>query len=118
MADEDGIWLISGLNAWRTGDINCQPHPAVQRLLSSHGVNDLVRLLHSTSWRPIDGAVVLTYIAVLDHQHEPLPSRWPASLAITHAWAMTVYDVAMDEVKPSTWEITKVALYKGRRREP
>ncbi|MEV1169825.1 CBS domain-containing protein [Nonomuraea sp. NPDC049784] len=31
---------------------------------------------------------------------------------------MTVYDVAMDEVKPSTWEITKVALYKGRRREP
>ncbi|WP_433434224.1 magnesium transporter MgtE N-terminal domain-containing protein [Nonomuraea sp. CA-141351] len=31
---------------------------------------------------------------------------------------MTVYDVAMEEVKPSTWEITKVALYKGRRREP
>ncbi|MGW0804358.1 magnesium transporter MgtE N-terminal domain-containing protein [Nonomuraea sp. NPDC002799] len=31
---------------------------------------------------------------------------------------MTVYDVAMEEIKPSTWEITKVALYKGRRREP
>ncbi len=31
---------------------------------------------------------------------------------------MTVYDVAMEELKPSTWEITKVALYKGRRREP
>jgi flagellar motility protein MotE (MotC chaperone)/sporulation protein YlmC with PRC-barrel domain len=31
---------------------------------------------------------------------------------------MTVYDVAMAEVKPSAWEITKVALYKGRRREP
>ncbi|MFG2076759.1 magnesium transporter MgtE N-terminal domain-containing protein [Nonomuraea maritima] len=31
---------------------------------------------------------------------------------------MTVYDVAMEEVRPSTWEITKVALYKGRRREP
>ncbi|MFI7640342.1 magnesium transporter MgtE N-terminal domain-containing protein [Nonomuraea sp. NPDC049400] len=31
---------------------------------------------------------------------------------------MTVYDVAMDEIKPSAWEITKVALYKGRRREP
>ncbi|MEQ4716873.1 CBS domain-containing protein [Nonomuraea sp. B19D2] len=31
---------------------------------------------------------------------------------------MTVYDVAMDEVRPSAWEITKVALYKGRRREP
>ncbi|MEV4106762.1 CBS domain-containing protein [Nonomuraea sp. NPDC049695] len=31
---------------------------------------------------------------------------------------MTVYDVAMEELKPSTWEITKVALYKGRRRDP
>ncbi|GAA2209985.1 CBS domain-containing protein [Nonomuraea monospora] len=31
---------------------------------------------------------------------------------------MTVYDVAMEELKPSTWEITKVAVYKGRRREP
>ncbi|MFC4012234.1 magnesium transporter MgtE N-terminal domain-containing protein [Nonomuraea purpurea] len=31
---------------------------------------------------------------------------------------MTVYDVAMEEIKPSAWEITKVAIYKGRRREP
>ncbi|GAA3233308.1 magnesium transporter MgtE N-terminal domain-containing protein [Nonomuraea helvata] len=31
---------------------------------------------------------------------------------------MTVYDVAMEELKPSTWEIVKVALYKGRRRDP
>ncbi|GAA3682771.1 CBS domain-containing protein [Nonomuraea antimicrobica] len=31
---------------------------------------------------------------------------------------MTVYDVAMEETRPSTWEITSVALYKGRRREP
>ncbi|MGP3931585.1 magnesium transporter MgtE N-terminal domain-containing protein [Nonomuraea sp. KM88] len=30
---------------------------------------------------------------------------------------MTVYDVAMEEVKPSTWEITKVALHRGRRRD-
>ncbi|SEK44458.1 magnesium transporter MgtE N-terminal domain-containing protein [Nonomuraea pusilla] len=30
---------------------------------------------------------------------------------------MTVYDVAMEEVRPSTWEITKVAVHKGRRRE-
>ncbi|WP_442945832.1 magnesium transporter MgtE N-terminal domain-containing protein [Nonomuraea sp. LPB2021202275-12-8] len=29
---------------------------------------------------------------------------------------MTVYDVAMAETRPSTWEITKVAVYKGRRR--
>ncbi|MEV0998428.1 CBS domain-containing protein [Nonomuraea sp. NPDC050202] len=31
---------------------------------------------------------------------------------------MTVYDVGMEELKPSNWEITKVAVYKGRRREP
>lgn len=31
---------------------------------------------------------------------------------------MTVYDVAMEETLPSRWEITKVALFKGRRREP
>nr|WP_246149462.1 CBS domain-containing protein [Nonomuraea turkmeniaca] len=31
---------------------------------------------------------------------------------------MTVYDVAMEQIKPSTWEITRVAVYKGRRREP
>ncbi|MFG1704029.1 magnesium transporter MgtE N-terminal domain-containing protein [Nonomuraea sp. M3C6] len=31
---------------------------------------------------------------------------------------MTVYDVAMEETRPSNWEITTVALYRGRRREP
>ncbi|MEW9553476.1 CBS domain-containing protein [Nonomuraea sp. NPDC050783] len=31
---------------------------------------------------------------------------------------VTVYDAAMEEVKPSTWEITKVAVYRRRRRDP
>ncbi|MET8867307.1 CBS domain-containing protein [Nonomuraea sp. NPDC004580] len=31
---------------------------------------------------------------------------------------MIVYDVAMEEIKPSVWEITKVAVYKRRRRDP
>ncbi|MGR6914709.1 magnesium transporter MgtE N-terminal domain-containing protein [[Actinomadura] parvosata] len=31
---------------------------------------------------------------------------------------VTVYDVAMEEMKPSTWEITKVAVHKERRRQP
>ncbi|MFI6736838.1 magnesium transporter MgtE N-terminal domain-containing protein [Nonomuraea sp. NPDC050451] len=40
-------------------------------------------------------------------------------LAVEHQdEPMTVYDVAMEEIKPSTWEITQVALYKGRRRDP
>ncbi|MEU6718327.1 hypothetical protein ABZ897_43250 [Nonomuraea sp. NPDC046802] len=91
---DQGIWLISGPGAWRTGDIDCAPQHAAHRVLTDHGVADLVRLLHSTSWRAIDGAVVLTYIAVLDHvldhPREPLLSRWPASLAITHTWAAAV----------------------------
>ncbi|WP_312888812.1 magnesium transporter MgtE N-terminal domain-containing protein [Nonomuraea rhodomycinica] len=29
---------------------------------------------------------------------------------------MTVFDLAMEEVRPSAWEITKVAVYRGRRR--
>ncbi|MFI6788535.1 magnesium transporter MgtE N-terminal domain-containing protein [Nonomuraea sp. NPDC050383] len=29
---------------------------------------------------------------------------------------MTVFDVAMEETRPSAWEITKVAVYRGRRR--
>ncbi|MEV0350919.1 CBS domain-containing protein [Nonomuraea sp. NPDC050680] len=29
---------------------------------------------------------------------------------------VTVYDVAMEETKPSFWQITKVAVYRGRRR--
>ncbi|MEV4359015.1 magnesium transporter MgtE N-terminal domain-containing protein [Nonomuraea sp. NPDC004186] len=40
-------------------------------------------------------------------------------LGVTHKGEpMTVYDVAMEEIKPSHWEITQVALYKGRRRDP
>ncbi|MEV6031166.1 CBS domain-containing protein [Nonomuraea sp. NPDC052116] len=40
-------------------------------------------------------------------------------LGVTHEGEpMTVYDVAMEEIKPSHWEITQVALYKGRRRDP
>ncbi|MFG1700747.1 magnesium transporter MgtE N-terminal domain-containing protein [Nonomuraea sp. NPDC049309] len=31
---------------------------------------------------------------------------------------MTVYDVAMEEIKPSVWEITKVAVYRRKRRDP
>ncbi|MEV4017004.1 CBS domain-containing protein [Nonomuraea angiospora] len=40
-------------------------------------------------------------------------------LAVEHEGEpMTVYDVAMEELKPSHWEISQVALYKGRRRDP
>jgi flagellar motility protein MotE (MotC chaperone) len=33
-----------------------------------------------------------------------------------HGQPVTVYDVAMTETRPSTWEITKVAVYRSRRR--
>lgn len=90
MASHDGLWLISGLDAWHTGAIDSKPHTAVQRLLTVHGVNHLVQLLHSTSWRPVEDAVMLTYIAALDHHDVHIPTRWPASLAITPEWAVAV----------------------------
>ncbi|MGP4104400.1 hypothetical protein, partial [Nonomuraea sp. KM90] len=87
MVDHDRLWLLSGLDAWQTGDIDCDPHTAVQRVLAHHGVDDLVRLVHSTSWRSVEGAVMLTYIATLDHHGAIVPGTWRASLAITDAWA-------------------------------
>jgi hypothetical protein len=67
-ADELGIWLVSSeADAWRSAPIpaDSEPHVAVQNLLREHGELDAAVLLHSTSWRVDQDAVVLSYIAVL-----------------------------------------------------
>jgi hypothetical protein len=69
-ADELGIWLVSPSgDAWRSGllEVDTEPHRVVEELLRERGELGAAMLLHSTSWR-VDhdqGAVVLTYIAVL-----------------------------------------------------
>lgn len=66
-ADEVGLWLISGTDAWRSEAIrkDSDPHTAVTELLKANDASDGVKLLHSTSWRAEETAVVLTYVAVI-----------------------------------------------------
>jgi hypothetical protein len=67
-ADDIGIWLISGNDAWRPTlpvMADSDPHAEVELALAEHGVlNDRV-FLHSTSWRADGPSTLLTYVAVL-----------------------------------------------------
>lgn len=78
-ADEHGIWLVSGSDAWRSSAIysDSEPHFEVELILAGHGA-ELPNLLHSTSWRPDGQRIVLTYVAVLDGPG-PALSRFPAA---------------------------------------
>ena len=84
-ADEAGIWLVSGGDAWRYGPVPADGdvHFEVETLLRGHGV-DLadVTVIHSTSWRPTGPTVVLTYMAVVRTGGYAL-ERWPDSAPVT-----------------------------------
>ncbi|MEV0589314.1 hypothetical protein [Nonomuraea sp. NPDC050310] len=88
-ADGAGIWLISGGDAWRSSAVtqDSDPHTTVVDLLAAHGVST-ARLLHSTSWRAEQTAVVLTYVAVID-AGEYVRDHWkdakPISAALSDA---------------------------------
>jgi hypothetical protein len=82
-ADEHGIWLVSGGDAWRSPAIpaDSEPHFEVELLMASHD-SWPPRLLHSTSWRPDGPAIVLTYMAVLDAPGL-VCSRWSAARPVS-----------------------------------
>jgi hypothetical protein len=63
-ADYEGIWLLSGEDAWRSGNVtsDSEPHWEIERLLEVADLKPV--LVHSTSWRMDEQAVVLTYVAV------------------------------------------------------
>lgn len=67
-ADQVGIWLLSGDDAWR-GSLpvmaDSEPHFEVEQILAEHQVGHDVALLHSTSWRVDGPRVILTYVAVV-----------------------------------------------------
>ncbi|MGH3856889.1 MAG: hypothetical protein ACRDR6_26095 [Pseudonocardiaceae bacterium] len=83
VADEHGIWLVSGGDAWRSYAVpaDSEPHFEVELVLASYDAGRPV-LLHSTSWRTDGPRIVLTYMAVLD-----CPSlardRWAAALPVS-----------------------------------
>jgi hypothetical protein len=70
-ADQLGIWLTSGTDAWEAGPVpaDSEPYLVVRGLLQGHGQDNRCQLLHSTSWRtehgPGGSRNVLTYVAVL-----------------------------------------------------
>jgi hypothetical protein len=82
-ADETGIWLVSGQDAWRPSlpvMSDNEPHADVELELYSHGVRDKVTLIHSTSWRVDGPATILTYVAVVRTEglvRETFPTALP-----------------------------------------
>jgi len=89
-ADEHGIWLVSGGDAWRSSPIpaDSEPHFEVQLLLAGQDEHPPV-LLHSTSWRPDGPTIVLTYVAVLSCSGL-VRDEWPAALPISAELLPTV----------------------------
>lgn len=82
-ADDHGIWLVSGGDAWRSPAIaaDSEPHFEVELLVASYDVG-VPSLLHSTSWRPDGQTIVLTYMVVLPCD-ELVLSRWPGARPIS-----------------------------------
>ncbi|MFD8527206.1 hypothetical protein ACFV0L_07310 [Streptosporangium canum] len=85
-ADQVGLWLISGHDAWRSDAIrqDSDPHSTVEALLEEHGTSTDIKLLHSTSWRAEKTAVILTYVAVIGCTHLAL-DHWPNAKPISPA---------------------------------
>lgn len=89
-ADETGIWLLSGQDAWRSGPVRAddEPHSEVRFALAENYATDDVVLLHSTSWR-VDGPhLILTYMAVVHIPglvHDFWPDALPVSLDLADA---------------------------------
>jgi hypothetical protein len=90
-ADDAGIWLVSGDDAWRAAlpvMADSEPHADAELLLSQHDAHNDLTLLHSTSWRVDGPATVLTYVAILSSPGLIL-DRWseakPISLGLAEA---------------------------------
>lgn len=89
-ADEIGLWLISGQDAWQSDNVFADGdlHYEVEFLLAEHEITTPAAL-HSTSWRPDGTAVVLTYMAVI-RTPGYVRDRWPAAAPLTPALADAV----------------------------
>ena len=84
-ADENGIWLLSGGDAWRTGPIPADSEPLfeVKLLVSEYDSRMKLDLIHSTSWRVDGPAVILTWIGIARADGLVI-DQWPHALPVTH----------------------------------
>lgn len=95
-ADEAGIWLLSGGDAWRFGPVEAASdvHYEVEWLMFQHDIDPesvsfidipgrpVAEMVHSTSWRPDGPSIVLTYMAVV-RASGYMRERWPDAAPIT-----------------------------------
>jgi len=106
-ADDVGIWLLSGDDAWRPSlpvGAASEPHAEVELALAGNGVEESsVVLVHSTSWRADGPAVVLTYVAVLRHSgiiRDDWPKARPVSAQLPEAVGKPPVNAATDPPAP------------------
>lgn len=83
-ADQTGIWLLNGDDAWRSDRISADGdvHAEVELLAYGHAPDLALSVIHSTSWRQDGPGVVLTYVAI-GQAGEFVQDRWPSALPIT-----------------------------------
>jgi len=84
-ADDIGIWLISGDDAWRSGPVasDTEPHAEAELLAAMNlGPDTPADLYHSTSWRTDDQSVILTYVACFPYRGEFVRDTWQDALPI------------------------------------
>ncbi|TDC96024.1 hypothetical protein [Actinomadura sp. 7K507] len=83
-ADRVGMWLLSGEDAWRSGNVrsDSEPHTEVEFILGDHDAVDKAALLHSTSWRVDGPALLVTYMAVIGVTGL-IRDRWPNALPVS-----------------------------------
>ena len=86
-ADDVGIWLLSGDDAWRPSlpvGAASEPHAEVELGLEENGVEkSSVVLVHSTSWRADGPAVVLTYVVVVRPPSGLIRDDWPEARPVS-----------------------------------
>lgn len=90
-ADDAGLWLVSGDDAWRCGPVMADGdvHFEVEGLMWEHGVAAGTAVIHSTSWRAEGTSVVLTYMAAVRVEGFAR-DRWPDAMPVTPALAAAV----------------------------
>lgn len=83
-ADNNGVWLLSGGDAWRTGPIPADSEPffEVKLLVGQHDPRMHFDLIHSTSWRVDGPAIILTWVGIAQ-THDLVIDQWPNALPVT-----------------------------------
>jgi hypothetical protein len=85
-ADETGIWLLDS-DAWRSDAIpaDSEPHGEIELLAYRHQPTTEFPMYHSTSWRPEQTSVTLSYIGVAKLDQPLVLDQWPDAKPISAA---------------------------------